>query len=197
MPSWQFNSTVTRCSRPTLARGAIAAVCIAFQLSVADIINADSAEPAKPATEPPAAARTTTTQGPISVSAQYCASILDRAADARFAEQRAQLAKLQKQIEERLGQLEQRRVEVETWTKRREDFLAMVRGNLSTIYSKMKPAAAAEQLAKIDDMTAAAILLKLDPRATSAILTEMDPAKAAELARLFAAAERTKTGKGT
>ena len=73
----------------------------------------------------------------------------------------------------------------------------MVRGNLSTIYSKMKPAAAAEQLAKIDDMTAAAILLKLDPRATSAILTEMDPAKAAELARLFAAAERTKTGKGT
>jgi len=127
----------------------------------------------------------------VSVPAQYCASILDKAADARFALQRAELAKLQKAIEARLEQLERKRAEFETWTKRREDFLSTVRGNLSTIYAKMKPAAAAEQLAKLDDMTAAAILLKLDPRATSLILAEMDPTKAAGLVHLFAAAGRS------
>ena len=135
--------------------------------------------------------------GQVSVPAQYCASILDKAADARFALQRAELVKLQKTIEERLEQLERKRAEFEAWTKRREDFLSTVRGNLSTIYAKMKPAAAAEQLAKLDDMTAAAILLKLEPRATSLILAEMDPTKAAGLAHLFAAAGRSKTDKGS
>jgi flagellar motility protein MotE (MotC chaperone) len=152
---------------------------------------------AKPVADVSAASETGSSPRSTSVSEQFCTGILDRAADFRLSQQRAELARLQKTIEERLRQLELKRTEFETWIKRREDFLSMVQGNLSAIYTKMKPAAAAEQLTKIDDMTAAAILLKLDPRATSAILTEMDPTRAADLARLFAAAGRNKFGKGS
>lgn len=195
MPNWWCNKTWTYLSGPKSAAAAVAAVSVAFAISAIGVCSADAAEAAKTAAEAPVSADVT--PPPMSVSAQYCASIVDKAADARFARQRAELVRVQKTIEERLGQLERKRAEFETWTKRREEFLAMVQGNLSTIYAKMKPTAAAEQLAKIDDMTAAAILLKLDPRATSAILTEMDPAKAADLARLFAAAGRSKPGKGS
>ena len=51
------------------------------------------------------------------------------------------------------------------------------------IYARMRPDAAALQLAALDEETAAAVLTKLEPRTASLILNEMDPAQAARLDR--------------
>ena len=53
------------------------------------------------------------------------------------------------------------------------------------IYSRMRPEAAAAQLAALDESTAAAVLIKLNSRTASAILGEMDIPRAVSLAQLI------------
>jgi len=196
MLNWSSNRASARRSSGRPLTLVVVAASVAVILSAVGELKAGAAEPVKvPVTA--VDGKVTAVREQLSISEQYCAGILDGAADTRFAMQRAELVKLQHSIDDRLDQIEKKRAELEAWLKRREAFLAMVQGNLSVIYGKMKPASAAEQLAKIDEMTAAAILLKLDPRAASSILTEMDPAQAAQLARLFVAAGRDKPGKGS
>nr|WP_246685173.1 MotE family protein [Methylobacterium sp. WL69] len=126
-------------------------------------------EPAKPAAKPSA----------------YCASIADAAADARFAWQKEQLATLERQVDERIRRLEEKRAEYETWLARRNEFLAKADTGVVAIYQKMRPDAAALQLANMPDEGAAAILTKLNARTASAILSEMEAARAAQLARMM------------
>lgn len=128
--------------------------------------------------------------------AGYCASIADAAADARFAWQKEQLAALEREVEARIAKLEEKRAEYETWLKRREAFLAKADESVVALYAKMRPDAAAPQLATMPEDAAAAILTKLNARAASAILAEMESARAAGLARKMSdlgrkAAERT------
>jgi flagellar motility protein MotE (MotC chaperone) len=196
MPSLSFNSSRGLSWRQLIGRAAFA-VLLAAVAPAGSAGTAKAVEASGGSAQGGSAAKPIVPPLPESIPAQYCANIVDKAADARFAQQKSELTKLQQAIDDRLGQLEKKRAEFEMWLKRREDFLAKVQGSLSVVYAKMKPAAAAEQLAQLDDLTAAAILLKLDPRATSAILTEMDPGKAAQVARLFASAGREKPGKCT
>jgi flagellar motility protein MotE (MotC chaperone) len=116
---------------------------------------------------------------------QYCANIADAAADARFAWQKETLASLEKEIEGRIKLLEQKRAEYEEWLRRRNDFLAKADESVVAIYSRMRPDAAALQLANMHDDTAAAILAKLSPRSASAVLNEMEPARAAQLTNVI------------
>ncbi|WP_246728315.1 MotE family protein [Microvirga terricola] len=111
----------------------------------------------------------------------YCANIADAAADARFAWQKETLASLEREIEGRIKALEEKRAEYEAWLKRRNEFLAKADEAVVAIYSRMRPDAAALQLANMQDDTAAAILAKLNPRSASAVLNEMEPARAAQL----------------
>jgi len=123
---------------------------------------------------------------------QYCANIADAAADARFAWQKETLAGLEKEIEERIKVLEKKRAEYEEWLRRRNEFLAKADETVVAIYSRMKPDAAALQLANMNDEVAAAILIKLNPRSASAVLNEMEPARAAQLTSVITdAAKRT------
>nr|WP_244472869.1 MotE family protein [Methylobacterium sp. Leaf100] len=115
----------------------------------------------------------------------YCASIADAAADARFAWQKEQLAILEKQVDERIRRLEEKRAEYESWLARRNEFLAKADTGVVAIYQKMRPDAAALQLANMPDEGAAAILTKLNARTASAILSEMEAARAAQLARMM------------
>ncbi len=114
-------------------------------------------------------------------AAQYCRSIADALSDARFARQKAALAAMEKDIEERLAKLEAKRAEYEAWLTRREDFLKRADGAVIAVFSQMRPDAAAAQMSAMGDDPAAAILAKLSPRVASAILNEMDPARAARL----------------
>lgn len=122
---------------------------------------------------------------------KFCGNIDDQAADARYALQAKQLTELKADVEERMQALEEKRREYEMWLKRRDEFVSKAQDSLVDIISKMKPDAAAAQMALIGDEAAAALILKLNPRASSIILNEMPPEKAAKLARVIVGAQRT------
>ncbi|ALE02964.1 hypothetical protein PU02_0150 [Bartonella ancashensis] len=121
---------------------------------------------------------------------RFCSNIGSQAADARFQLQRQQLQQLRDQISERVKDLEEKRSEYETWLKRRDAFLEMVEDSLVDIISKMRPDAAAAQLALMNDLTAASLVLKLSPRVSSAIMNELPPEKSAELTQILVSAQQ-------
>lgn len=116
----------------------------------------------------------------------YCANIVDAARDQRYLLQKKELGELQAQVNERIKLLEKRRDEYQEWLEKREDFLRVAEGTLITIYKKMKPDAAATQLALVKPEIAAAVIMKLDARMSSSIFNEMDAEKAAMLAGIIA-----------
>ncbi|WP_407521751.1 MotE family protein [Methylobacterium oryzisoli] len=143
----------------------------------------------------PAAAQEATKPSAESAKAPaYCAGIADAAADARFAWQKETLADLEKQVEERIRRLEAKRAEYEEWLARRNAFLAKADESVVAIYTKMRPDAAALQLANMPEESAAALLTKLNARTASAILSEMEASRAAQLARMMTDAGRRPKG---
>ena len=92
----------------------------------------------------------------------YCANIVDSARDQRYLIQKRELGDLQVQVNDRIKLLEQRRDEFQTWLKKRDDFLRVAEGTLVEIYKKMKPDAAATQLALVNPEVAAAVFMNLD-----------------------------------
>jgi len=126
----------------------------------------------------------------------YCANIADAAADARFTLQKEALAKMEKEIEGRLRILEAKRAEYEEWLRRRNEVLQKADETVVSIYSRMRPDAAALQLANMDEEIAAAIVAKLNPRSASAVLNEMEPARAAQLTNIITDAPKRVASNG-
>ncbi|MCX2697494.1 MULTISPECIES: MotE family protein [Ochrobactrum] len=122
---------------------------------------------------------------------KYCGNLDNQASDARYSLQLKQLTELKADVEKRMQALEEKRKEYEIWLKRRDDFVNTAQDSLVDIISKMKPDAAAAQMALIGDEAAAALILKLNPRVSSIILNEMPTEKAAKLARVIVGAQRT------
>jgi len=122
---------------------------------------------------------------------QYCFNVADAAADARFAWQQQTIAEIERELEKRVAMLEEKTREYKTWLARREEFANKAQEGLLKIYTRMRPDAAAAQIAAMDEETGAALMTKLDPRAASAIMAEMDPQMAARLSATIAGAART------
>lgn len=116
---------------------------------------------------------------------RYCTNITDKAADARYAMQTRELQQLRSEIDSRIELLDAKRQEYEIWLKRRDEFIDKAEDSLVGIISKMRPDAAAAQMALLGDEAAAALLLKLNPRVSSVILNEMPPEKSSKLARVI------------
>ena len=127
----------------------------------------------------------------------YCKEFRDAAADARFAWQAAELKKLAGEVEAATAELEVKRRALEDWVGRRETFIAQASAHLVGIYGKMKPDAAAGQLAVVDEATAAALLMQLDARTASAVFGEMEPKRAARLVRIMSGASELAVRRGT
>ncbi|WP_297322964.1 MotE family protein [uncultured Bartonella sp.] len=121
---------------------------------------------------------------------KFCGNIYSQATDARFELQSQQLQQLRMQIDDRIKVLEEKRKEYEDWLNKRNEFLAKAEDSLVNIISKMRPDAAAAQLALVDDFAAAAIMLKLTPRISSAIMNELPPEKAANLTKVLVSAQK-------
>ena len=136
-----------------------------------------------PANPAPAAA-------PPATVKSYCDNIADTALDARFLHQKAELARLEEELAKKTALLETRKAEFQEWLKRRDDFISKAEGSLVKLYSKIKPDAAAPQLAAMDEEAAAALLLKLSAKSSSAILDQMETAKAARLVSVMIGAAR-------
>jgi flagellar motility protein MotE (MotC chaperone) len=125
-----------------------------------------------------------------SLAESYCANIADAAADARFAWQLRELRELDAELQRRIDILEERTAEYREWLARRDAFVQKAQESLVRIFSRMRPDAAASQLAAMDEETAAAVLTKLEPRNASAILNEMPPGPAARLTMTIAGAAK-------
>lgn len=126
----------------------------------------------------------------LSVADQYCLAVLEPAREARYAHQTAELQALSRALDDRMVKIEARIAELKEWVARREDFANRTNEQLVSIYSGMRPEAASEQLAKIEESTAAAILSKLTPRVASQILNDMPAERAARLAMILMGASR-------
>ena len=148
-------------------------------------------KPAPPAAGPPAASP------PENDVAQFCSNVIDPAVDARLAWQLKELEKAENLLRERIAEVEAKRAEYEKWMALRDDFLKKAEAGMVEIYSRMRPEAAAIQIAGMADDTAAAVLVKLSPRNSSAIFNEMDSARAAHLADLLGGMRRVDDGKTT
>jgi len=117
----------------------------------------------------------------VPAAKDYCVSIVDAAADARVAWQKKLLADAGKEVDERIAQLEQKTAEYKKWLKRRDEFTQKATDTVLKIYERMRPDAAALQLAQLDDETAAAVLASLKATLSSKILNDMEPTRAAQL----------------
>jgi flagellar motility protein MotE (MotC chaperone) len=186
-PGW--NDRV-RPSRKIKTRAAAAAAPAATGDAV-DVTGAVSGK----STQPPGRTGAAKPVPPETDPALFCTNIADAATDARLAWQMNELQKAETRLRERIAELEAKRAEYEKWLKLRDDFLRKAEDNVITIYSRMRPEAAALQIASMNDDTAAAVLAKLNPRNSSAILNEMEPARAAHLANTLSGMRQVDTGK--
>lgn len=153
--------------------------------------------PAKPGsvTAPPKPAPPQAAAPADNEVALFCSNVADPAVDARLAWQLKELEKAESLLRERIAEVEAKRAEYEKWMALRDDFLKKAEASVVEIYSRMKPEAAATQIAGMADETAAAVLAKLSPRSSSAIFNEMETARAAHLADLLGGMRRVDDGK--
>jgi flagellar motility protein MotE (MotC chaperone) len=119
-----------------------------------------------------------------------CATLAPLAIEARIAWQRRILADLERQVAERIDKLEARIGELKEWVAARNEIAARANSSLVQVVTRMKPEAAARQLAAMDEVVASGLLMKLDPRAAAAVLGDLPAQKAARLSTLIAAAGR-------
>ena len=169
----------TAMSQPTIR--------VSVALAIAMLAGLGIASPA--ATQSTPAGLSTATAEEVE---RFCTNVVDAARDRRYAMQQAELQQLQKEIDSRIKLLEQRRAEYEDWLKRREAFVDQAKEGVLAIYSKMRPDAAAMQMAELRADIAAALLMKLEPQKASVILNEMDKKVAANLTHIMVAAARPK-----
>lgn len=168
------------------AKTPLAAPTIAVPLALEERLGA----PATAVAAPPPPSEIETGAAEQKPAREYCASIADAAADARVAWQKKTLADLDIEIGKRIALLEAKTEEFRQWVARRDAFSKKAHDGLIRIYARMRPDAAAMQLANIDEETAASLLTKLEPRNASAILGEMEPAKAARLTATISGAAK-------
>jgi flagellar motility protein MotE (MotC chaperone) len=150
--------------------------------------KASEATPAKTTVErrdTPAAARD------ARPAQQYCVNIASAAADARFNWQKKTIGDMERELDERIAKLDAKVAEYQQWLTRRDDYARKAQEQLVGIFARMRPDAAAAQLAAADEETSAAVLSKLDTRVSSGILAEMDPNQAARLTAIMLGAGRT------
>lgn len=152
---------------------------------------------AKEATKREAASeRKTPPETPVSPEIrQFCTNIANSATDARVAWQAARLVELDAKLKRRIAEFDVKRAEFEDWLHKHDEAMKQAKADIVAIYSKMRPDAAASQLAVMNDDMAASVLAKLNARVASAILAEMDPGRAARIANAMAGPVNPADGK--
>ncbi|MFK7903301.1 MAG: MotE family protein, partial [Nitratireductor sp.] len=131
------------------------------------------------------------TTGAIATEEQlnnYCYNVSDSAVEARSAILQQRLMEIEKQVEVKLVELEEKTKELQEWMAKRESFSNKVNDSVVQIFQAMRPDAAASQFAELGPVVSAAIVAKLSPKTSSLILTEMDASEAAEISMVLTSA---------
>lgn len=121
---------------------------------------------------------------------QYCFNTVDTAADARFAWQAKKIKEMEAELDKRAQMLESKTLEYKRWLERRDEFSRKAHEKLVGFYSRMRPDAAALQLATLDEEMAAAVVTKLETKVASQIMGEMNPERAAKIATIISGAAK-------
>jgi len=186
--------------KPVVGSGASAVVTerVSDQETVATSRSEGAAPIGAPVSAAPIVARTTASEL-AAIAKTYCSNNAADAAEARVARRQKKLAELGEEVARKSAALVALAQEARTWVERREGLWSSTRDVLVETYAKMKPEAAAQQLAAMSEETATSIIMKLNARAASAILNEMGADRAAHLADLAlrrgsSAARQTKSG---
>ena len=124
----------------------------------------------------------------VSAVKRFCSNIGPTAIEARVAWQKRTIAELEQEMEQRMLRLDAKIAEHKLWLTRRQEFAAKVGDGLVQLVSRMRPDAAAQQLAAMEEATAAALIMKLGPKAAGPLLNEVPPDKAARITGLIASA---------
>jgi flagellar motility protein MotE (MotC chaperone) len=138
------------------------------------------------------AQRAKAAQAQAAETQQYCANIAAAAEAVLIAQQKKQLAELEQQVQRRVQELETKRGELQEVVDKYEAFFHRTDETLISVYTRMKPDAAAAQIAKLDEEVAASLIVQLKPKNSSAIMGEMEPTHAALLSKKIAALAATK-----
>ena len=160
--------------RPSLARPGLVALLLGLAPAAAH------------AAPPPAAGATAAVVAVPTDAQRFCQNVAAAAADARFALQTRKLNELQAGIAERVAALEAKEAEVKAVLAAHDEAKKRAEDALVAIFGKMRPDAAAGQVAGLDDATAAAVLRGLTPRQSSAILNEIPAERAVKLVNTIA-----------
>jgi flagellar motility protein MotE (MotC chaperone) len=123
-----------------------------------------------------------------SAAEQYCFNTADSAADARFAWQAKKIQDMEAALDKKAQQLAAMTEDYKRWLARRDEFSRKAHEKLVAFYSRMRPDAAAVQLATLDEEMAAAVVMKLETKVASQVMGEMDPEQAAKIATVISGA---------
>jgi len=147
---------------------------VATKKDVAPRVEPKRDEPprAKPAAAAPAPSAAPDVQ-------QYCSNVAGSAGLARIARQEKQLHELEQQLEKRVSELDAKRSDLQALIDKYDALVRKADETIVNVYARMKPDAAAAQIANLDEDAAAALLLQLKPKNASAILAEMEASHAA------------------
>lgn len=126
---------------------------------------------------------------------QYCFNTADTAADARFAWQAKKIREMEAELDKKARKLEAKTEEYKQWLAKRDDFARKAHEKLVGFYARMRPDAAAEQIATIDERIAAALVMKLETKVASQIMAEMNPERAAKIATIISGASKVPPAK--
>lgn len=141
-----------------------------------------AAPPEAPANQSPAPAERAAADAAV---AEYCRNIAPAAGEARALFIQQNIALLERQLERKTAELDARMAEFKEWVARRQQLADQASASLVQLFSRMRPEAAAQQVAMMDENVAAALLMKLDAKIASALLSEIPPSRAARLATVM------------
>jgi flagellar motility protein MotE (MotC chaperone) len=156
-------------------------------------IESVGAQPKKP--DAPKVATSAEAPAPASEIEKFCVNNAAIAGNARLAWQTARLDELEAKIRQRLDALEAKKAEFVAWIRKRDEAMRQATESVVAIYARMRPDAAALQLAAMEDAMAAAVLAKLPSRTAGVILNEMESGRAARLARAMVGPDGGQDGK--
>lgn len=122
------------------------------------------------------------------VTEEYCRNIGPIAGEARAAFLQQAIASQERELSRKTAELEARIAEHRQWMLQRQQVLNQAGSALVQMFARMRPEAAAQQLAIMDETVAAVLLMKLEPKSSSALLSEMQPSRAARITAIIAAA---------
>lgn len=178
-----------RCSSSVLRSAGLVVAVVVASLAIEDA----RAQPKKPETAK--AAKSSEIATPASDIEKFCTNNAAILGDARLSFQTARLREIEAQVRQRVEELEAKKAEFIDWMRKRDEAMRQAAEAVVAIYARMRPDAAAQQLAAMEDAMAAAILAKLPSRAAGVILNEIESGRAARLTRVMVGPDAGRDGK--